>query len=178
MKSRLALCLLGAWLLGSLMLFVVAPTNFHLIDQLLADSTNARFRELSQQLGSGTVRELLRYLASELNRVFFLRWNVAQVLIGGLALWGCWGANEQRARWPALAALVLVLVLLGVLTPWITSVGRSLDFVPREPAPPQLARFQLLHVLYTGLDLFKVVLVALATYRLLREARVARAPTH
>jgi hypothetical protein len=169
-KSRAALCLLGAWLMGSLMMFVVAPKNFHLIDELLAGSSNARFRDLSQQLGPGAARELLRYLASELNRVFFLLWNLAQSLLGGLVLACCWRAGDRRARQLALAALLLVLLLLGVLTPLITSVGRSLDFVPREPPPPQLARFQLLHVAYTALDLAKVACLALALVRLVRAA--------
>jgi hypothetical protein len=171
MKSRAALCLLGAWLLGSLMLFVVAPTNFHLIDELLAGSNNARFHALVEQLGPATARELLRYLASELNRVFFLRWNVAQLLIGGLALWCCWQPpRERRTCRLTLAALLIVLLLLAVFTPLITSVGRSLDFVPREPAPAQLGRFQLLHVAYTALDLCKVACIALATYRFIRKA--------
>jgi hypothetical protein len=169
MKQRLILCLLGAWLMGSLMLFAVAPKNFHLIDELLASSGNPGFRHATEQLGQGAARELLRYLASELNRAFFSWWNMAQVLLGGAAVWATWGRTEQR--WPralVAAALILVLLLLLVLTPQIISVGRSLDFVPRTPAPPQLGRFQLLHVLYTGLDLVKVLCLGLATVQLLR----------
>src|SRR5689334_19935673 len=90
MRQRLVLCLLGAWLMGSLMLFAVAPKNFHLIDELLASSSNPGFRHATEQLGSGPARELLRYLASELNRVFFSWWNMAQLPIGGLVVWGLW----------------------------------------------------------------------------------------
>jgi hypothetical protein len=40
MRQRLVLCLLGACLMGSLMLFAVAPKNSHLTDDLLASSSN------------------------------------------------------------------------------------------------------------------------------------------
>jgi hypothetical protein len=175
MKDRLTLCLLGAWLMGSVMMFVVAPTNFHLIDELLAGSNNASFRALGEHVGPASTRELLRYLASELNRTFFLQWNIAQAALGVLVLWLAWGRpSERRALQLALTALLLVAVLLVVFTPLITSVGRSLDFVPRQPPPPELARFKLLHVAYTALDLAKVACLGLATFWLVR----AKPPTH
>jgi hypothetical protein len=161
-------CLLGAWLMGSLISFVVAPTNFHRVDDLLNGSDNAAFRALVEQVGSAPTRELLRYLASELNRLLFLLWNVAQVGLAALVLWLSWRwSNDRRARQLTLVATLLVAVLLLVFTPWITSVGRSLDFVPREPPPPELARFKLLHLAYTALDITKIVCLGFATYRLL-----------
>jgi hypothetical protein len=171
MKERLALCLLGAWSMGSVMLFVVAPTNFHLIDELLVGSDNPSFRALVDDVGRARTRELLRYLSSELNREFFWLWNVGQVALAGLVLALSWRASPHRVRHTILAAALLVALLLIVLTPMITNVGRSLDFVPREPPPPQLARFGLLHVLYTGLDLAKLACLALATFWLLRPER-------
>lgn len=175
MKDRLVLCLLGAWSMGSVMLFVVAPRNFHVIDELLAGSANPSFRGLVEHVGRAPTRELLRYLSSELNREFFWLWNVGQAALGALVLALSWRASPRRVRHLVLAAIGLVLLLLIVFTPMITSVGRSLDFVPREPPPPQLARFGLLHVLYTALDLAKLVCLALATVWLVRaEPRPAR----
>lgn len=169
-------CLLGAWLMGSVILFVVAPTNFRLIDELLQGPSNASFRGLVAEVGSAPVRELLRYLASELNRSFFLRWNVLQLALGAAACALAWRAPaERRVRRALLAATLLVAVLLGALTPLIVSLGRSLDFVPREPAPPELARFQLLHVAYTGLELVKVGCIGLAAFWLLRRPAPAEA---
>jgi hypothetical protein len=165
--------LLGAWLMGSAIAFAVAPTNFRRVDELLSASDNASFRALVERVGAAETRDLLRYLASELNRVLFAGWNVAQAVLGALALVLAWrAASDLRAlRRLVLAATLIVALLLVVFTPWITSVGRSLDFVPRQPAPPQLGRFQLLHVAYTALDLIKVVFVALALYRLVRAGR-------
>jgi hypothetical protein len=59
------------------------------------------------------------------------------------------------------------LFLLAVLTPPIISVGRSLDFVPREPPPQEvvaaLRKFGLLHVTYTVMTLINLILGILAT---------------
>jgi hypothetical protein len=169
MKARWALCALAAWLMGSLMMFVIAPTNFRLIDQLLAGSSNASFHAVVERAGAEPARELLRYLASELNRTFFFRWNVVQTLLGVLALQCV--PPRARDRWSrplVLAATIIAIGLLGAFTPLITSLGRGLDFVPRVPPPPELARFQLLHVGYTALELVKVGIVATALYRLVR----------
>jgi hypothetical protein len=169
MKDRWLSCLLGAWVMGSVMMFVVAPTNFRLIDELLHTSSNASFHTLVDRFGSAPVRELLRYLASELNRTFFLRWNVAQLAIGAASCWLAWRLGvERRVRFALLAATLLVVGLLGAFTPLIIQLGRSLDFVPRDPAPPQLARFQLLHIAYTGIELIKLASVGLAAFWLLR----------
>ena len=167
MKARWIPCLLGAWLMGSLMMFVIAPTNFRLIDDLLASSSNASFHGIVERAGAVPARELLRYLASELNRTFFFRWNVAQVLLGLLALWLSPRADRDRlVWWLTLAATAIAVSLLGVLTPLITSLGRSLDFVPRSPPPAELGRFQSLHVGYTALELVKVACVGAALFLL------------
>jgi hypothetical protein len=169
MKDRWSLLLLGAWLMGSVILFVVAPTNFRLIDELLQHSANPTFRATVEHVGAGPSRELLRYLSSELNRDFFFRWNVLQASIGAALLALSWRPPAQRrVRNLVLVATLLVAGLLVVLTPLITGVGRALDFVPREPPPPELGRFKLLHVAYTGLELVKVGCVALAAFWSLR----------
>jgi hypothetical protein len=174
MKDRWASFCLGAWLAGSLILFVVAPTNFRLVDELLVGSENAAFRALVADLGSGSARELLRYLSSELNRIFFLRWNIVQVLLGGALIASVWQKNDRTLRGVVLVATALVVALLAVFTPLITSLGRSLDFVPRQPPPPALASFQLLHLAYTSLELVKVACLVYAAVRLFRGAQRER----
>jgi hypothetical protein len=53
--------------------------------------------------------------------------------------------------------LIFVLIFTLVITPQILSVGRSLDFVPRNPVPPEMARFGMLHGAYTALDGIKLL---------------------
>ena len=66
--------------------------------------------------------------------------------------------QENRPRWPVLipcivAMLAISLFVMAVLTPPIVSVGRALDFVPRESPPievvTRLRTFGLLHATYT-----------------------------
>ena len=109
-------------------------------------------------------RELLRYLSSELNRLYFQYWNLAQLAVGILALWLVVKLPvDKRAVWGIVAMLAVALFLTAVLTPPIVSVGRSLDFVPRDPPPPELRTFGLLHAAFTVATFVNIVLGVLVT---------------
>jgi hypothetical protein len=69
---------LGVWLAGTILVSVVAAQNFFTIDRLLAESPNATFMSLVERIGRSEARDLLRYLSSELNRLYFQMWNVTQ----------------------------------------------------------------------------------------------------
>ena len=114
-----------------------------------------------QQLGQPQARDLLRYLSSELNRLYFQVWNVSQLVIGGLALWLIVGSTRPDPRWTragraVVAMLAIVVLMLAWLTPAIVSLGRSLDFVPRDPPPAGMQRFWMLHAAYTSLEMIKL----------------------
>lgn len=175
MKDRWALCALGAWLMGSVIMIAVATRNFRLVDELLQASPNAHFQELVQRWGAGPTRDLLRYLSSELNREYFQLWNITQLVLGSatLLLLARRGSHAGARRLLA-AATFLVLGVSLTLGPRITAVGRNLDFVPREPAPPELAQFWRLHITYTVLELVKLVLLGLAALWLARRAASTR----
>ena len=71
--------------------------------------------------------------------------------------------------------LLITVVLQLYVVPETIRLGRLLDFVPREPPPPEEAPFWRLHHTYTALDMLKFVLglgVA-ATLALGRGTRVA-----
>lgn len=158
MKQRWAMFAMGAWLAGNVMVAVVAAENFYAIDRLLAGSTNRAFASEVERVGRTEARDLLRYLSSELNRRYFRLWNVTQVAIGLLLLWLiARGPSAAPARWGVLGMLGLVVVTIAWLTPEIVAVGRSLDFVPRDPPPPELRRFWVLHGVYTFLEGCKLV---------------------
>ena len=156
-RRSVSLALLGAWLMGTLFMGAVAIENFYTIDRLLEDSPNPTFGGIVSDLGNPEARNFMRYLSSELNRLFFRAWGISQVLIGSAALWCLWPVG-RRVRWAAAAMLATVIVMTFGLTPPIVEVGRSLDFVPREPPPPQLATFGLLHAAYTLADTFKLAI--------------------
>jgi len=150
-------------------MIVVATRNFRLVDELLQGSANTHFQQLVQRWGPGSTRELLRYLSSELNREYFQLWNVAQLVLGNAALLLlARRGGHAGARWLLTAATFLVLGVWLTLAPRIIAVGRSLDFVPHEPPPPELQHFWTLHITYTVLELVKLVLLGLAAVWLAR----------
>ena len=161
MKQRWALVVMGAWLMGTLCTSIVATENFYTIDRLMADRVNPAFASAVDRLGSPQARDLLRYLSSELNRLYFQIWNVTQVVLGAFALWLI---ARPLARRGVMVMLAIVLLMLVYLTPAIVSLGRSLDFVPRDPAPPGMQRFWILHAAYTSLEMIKLLIGGVVTF--------------
>lgn len=164
MKRHWAMFWMGAWLLGTVAMWLIATQNFYTVDRLFEFSSNMRFHTLTERLGRAETRELLRYLSSELNRLYFQLWNIFQLGIGILALWFVVKLpGSQRTRWGIVAMLGVVLLMMVWVTPQILFVGRGLDFVPRDPSPPGLRTFGLLHTAYTVLDLFKFIMGVIVT---------------
>jgi hypothetical protein len=160
---------LGVWLAGTIFVSVVATENFYTIDRLLSESGNSAFTGFVERIGRSETRDLLRYLSSELNRLYFQLWNTAQFVIGALVLWLLTtSSSAAKTRWGVVAMLGLVVTLMVWLTPQIVTVGRSLDFVPRDPAPPALGRFGMLHGLYLVLEALKLAIGVVVVYWIAR----------
>jgi hypothetical protein len=166
MKMRWALVVMGAWTMGSICTSIVATENFYTIDRLLETTTKAEFYAAVQTLGHGPARDLLRYLSSELNRLYFQMWNIAQLALGVLALW--LAGRAPRIRCGILTMIGIVVLMLAYLTPQIVSLGRRLDFVPRDPAPRGMQRFWILHAAYTSLEMLKLVVGLVVTWWIAR----------
>ncbi len=88
--------------------------------------------------------------------------------MGGAVLWLIAGSSKQ-VRWGVLMMLGVVLLMLVYLTPSIVTLGRSLDFVPRDPAPPGMSRFWVFHAAYTSLEMLKLLVGAVVTIALARQ---------
>jgi uncharacterized integral membrane protein len=166
MKS-LGLLLLGAWIAGSLIVFFVATQNFREVDRVLAVPAAPSAPAIPPVL----LRPVLRHLSSELNRTYFFAWGIAQIVLG-MALTILLAG--RRAEMPISAAMLAIVTgLLILVTPEITATGRALDFVPRNPLPPEyaatMAAFWRLHAAYTGLDSVKILLGFALAWRLTRD---------
>jgi hypothetical protein len=150
--------ILGAWLGATLFMWYVAGGSFSTVDRVLRAST-PQFAESTKPLGQNQTRTLLRYLASEINRTGFRVYGWAQVALGGLLLLVLFRQmpRDATALATAGAMLGLVLVLTLIVAPQLVELGRSLDFVPRDPAPPGLARFRIRHAAFTALDGVKLL---------------------
>jgi hypothetical protein len=161
---------MAAWLMGTIFIAIVATQNFYTIDRLLDAQHNPAFGAAVNRLGLPESREVLRYLSSELNRLYFQYWNLAQLVIGIFVLWMIVRIpDSRRVRWFVVAMLGIVLLLTIVITPQMLYVGRELDFVPRDPQPPRLRTFGLLHAAYSFLDGIEVILGIMVTVWLMRE---------
>ena len=161
---------MAIWLSGTLFMTVVATQNFYTIDRLLISSPNSVFQKTAQEMEAPTARELLRYLSSELNRLYFQYWNIVQLPLGIVVLWLVRSLpDSKRAVWEIVAMLGIVMFLMMFVTPAILRVGRELDFVPRDPSPPAMRTFALLHTTYSVMTLILFVLGVLATIWLQKE---------
>jgi hypothetical protein len=168
-KRQLAIFTMALWLTGTVWMAVVATQNFYTINRLFERRPNAAFNAAVEKLGEPDARFLLRYLSSELNRLFFQLWGIIQIGVGIVALWFVVKLpNSGQPKWMIVAMLAISLLFLAAITPKIVSVGRSLDFVPHEPPPPALRTFGLLHAAYTVLDGIKLILGIVATMGLVR----------
>ena len=170
MKRHLAILTMAVWLTGTVWMAVVATQNFYTIDRLFDRRPNPEFTAAVDKLGEPDANFLLKYLSSELNRLFFQTWGIFQIGVGILALWFVVKLPDSgQPKWLIVSMLAISLLFFAAITPKIVSVGRSLDFVPREPPPPALRTFGLLHAAYTVLDGIKLILGIIATSGLVRK---------
>jgi hypothetical protein len=164
---------MAAWLIGTVFVAVVATQNFYTIDRLLQAQPNPTFAAEINQLGAGQTRELLRYLSSELNRLYFQYWNLAQLVIGVFVLWMVVRLPGSRAaKWYVVSMLGTVLLMTILITPWMLNIGRALDFVPRDPPPEGLRTFGLLHAAYSVLTGIEMILGILVVVWLMRGGKI------
>lgn len=157
---RIASFLAGLWVAGSLFMAFVAIQNFRGADRILAAPSPAAAK-IIQTLGHDQARMFLRYQAAEENREYFDIWETSQIAIGliltaVLAL----GTSVNRMMLIVCGTMILLVVFMHfVLTPEITYIGRNLDFIP--PDAGGRSRFWVLHGLYSGLELLKLLLACI-----------------
>jgi hypothetical protein len=154
----LAVAILGAWIISTLCMWFAATRSFSTVERVLRRA-EPQFLEITKPLGEGPTRVVLRYMAAEINRTLFWGYGALQLGLGAILLLLVWRQAPRRALDIGVVAAMLVLsvVLTVVVTPMITSLGRSIDFLPRNPPPPVMPRFWALHGSFTGLDGVKLL---------------------
>src|SRR5687767_1177252 len=78
-RQQWAMFCMGVWFTGTVLSALLAAENFWTIDKLIEQSNSEPFRRAMETLSPASGREFLRYLASELNRLYFQWWNIAQL---------------------------------------------------------------------------------------------------
>jgi hypothetical protein len=153
-----SLSLAGAWLGMLLTTWAVATASFRTVDRTLGPEARREVAARLAPLPAEDRRALLRHVAAEINRWMFRSSLVAQALLAGALTTVLWPAGGG-ARLLAVSLLAIVLLQGLGLTPAITALGRSIDFLPR-PLPRDVGRnFGILHSAYLGADLAKAALL-------------------
>ena len=167
----ISIAILSLWLGWTLFMWFAATRSFRAADRVLK-SPPPQFSRIVQSLSPENTREVLRYLASEINRTYFRAYGWGQIALGSvlLVLLLLKAPRDTFSLVVVAGMLFIVLILtLGVM-PQIIALGRNIDFLPRSPAPPDYQRFWKLHMMFSGLDTAKllggfVVLVRLIACR-------------
>lgn len=159
MRTRFTmLFLLGIWMGATVFMWTVATQNFAVVERILAGSSDG-FAKTVSSLSPEELRLTLRYQASEVNRLFFEGWGMVQPPLAVLVMLLAWRSGSPKLVVAMTAVMLLITVFLQLyVVPETIRLGRLLDFVPREPPPPEAAPFWRLHHTYTGLDMLKFLL--------------------
>jgi hypothetical protein len=155
---RIAAFFCGCLILGGLFMIFVATQNFQTVDRVLATPA-PQAAQMFQTLGADNSRLLLRYLAGEENRLFFVAWELAQIGLG-IALTAILLFAVRSRLLAGLAggmAIVALFQRFGV-TPEMISAGRSIEF-GAGGGSAAYNQFWLLHGVYGVLEVVKLVLL-------------------
>ena len=154
----LATAVLSAWLAVTLCMWFAATGSFGAVRRVL-EGSNPQLAETTRSLTADQTRLVMRHAASEINRTYFRAYGWAQLVLGVfLLVLLVTQTPRDTAALVIVGAMVAVVVPLTLyVTPEIIEIGRQIDFVPRDPAPPEMSRFRMLHGAFTGLDGLKLV---------------------
>ncbi len=149
----IVVALLSAWLALTVCMWYAATGSFGAVRRAL-ESSNPQLAETAKPLSADQTRLVMRHAASEINRTYFRAYGWAQLALGLglLVLLVRQSSRDSAALFVVGAMLVIVVPLTLYVTPEIIALGRKIDFVPRDPAPPEMARFRMLHGAFTALD--------------------------
>ncbi len=156
-RHRIAAFLSGCLIVGSLFMIFVATQNFQTVDRVLA-APPSQAAQMFQTLGPDNSRLLLRYLAGEENRLFFVTWELLQIALG-IALTAILLFAIRSGLLAGLAGGMVIIALFQHfrVTPDMISLGRLIDF-GAGAGSAAYSQFWRLHGLYGALEVVKLVL--------------------
>ncbi len=154
----LAVAILSAWIMSTLCMWFAATRSFATVERVMKGD-QPQFVEITKPLGEASTRMVVRHMASEINRTLFWGYGALQIGFGAILFLLVMRQTPRQTLDIGLVAAMLVLsiILTLVITPMVTSVGRSIDFLPRNPPPPVMPRFWMLHGAFTSLDGVKLL---------------------
>ena len=146
--------------------------SFQTVDRIM-NASNPVFAVQTRPLGQANTRLVLRHAIAEENRYLFQTWEYMQLILGiaffSYLLFGTLEGKFSLAL--ALALLLITAIQRFGLSTELGNIGKTLDYLPRDIAVAERAKFWLLHSAYLGAEALKfaVALVLLAV--VLRKTR-------
>jgi hypothetical protein len=163
---RLAALLVGAWLGASILTDVAVTQNFQTVDRFLERPGSVSASAALNAIGRDRERFILRRNAGEENNWIFMNWERVELALGGLLfLVLLFGDKPQRLMLALCAAMFLIVAVEHFfLTPRIIDLGGRVDDLPATD--PDSKQFWLLHGIYSGLDILKMLIAVAFAVRL------------
>jgi hypothetical protein len=165
---RVGAFLIGAWLLGSLLIAFISSQAYLNVDRFFANPPAQISKELDD-VGPEVTRQILRYQAAQHIRHLSETWEVIQLGLG-FALLATSSLTAHRSRIVIIGAalmVVIVLIMYFRLTPSMNALARSYDFLPPAAAIQERDAFNYQFVWYRVLEILKAGLGIVITGRLL-----------
>lgn len=176
--SRIAAIILGAWLGGNFLLMYLASNGFERASGLL-NGAPAPLVQTLQPLPPLTQRAVLRYVVVDQNRFYFEFWENAEFVIGFTLILLLFLGVESRLMSALILGMVLVVAFQHLkITPELSYLSRSIEFVPWTADSSARDQFWKLHTLYITLEILKIALGALVSIMLITASRRRRVRSH
>lgn len=154
---RIALFLLGGWLVGSVLALLISTSNYEAADAILRSPPPEAAKMLAALPGEHG-RMLMFFVANEATRSFSGLWEPLQLLLGfgtGLALF-----LERRTRFYSAGIGLMVLLVLFewlAILPQLDWLGRSIDFVAWKVYSSTRDQYWNLQAVYLGVGAVKLL---------------------
>jgi hypothetical protein len=157
---RIALFLLGGWLVGSVLILFVSSANYEAADAVLRSPPPQAAKVLSI-LPSEQGRMLLFFVASEASRSYSTVWEPLQSLLG-IGTAGALFLDRRTRFYSAGIGLMLLLVFFEwlVILPQLDWLGRSIDFVSWKVYSSTRDQYWNLRAVYLGVGMVKLLVGA------------------
>lgn len=165
---RFGAFLIGAWLIGSVLMWFVQSQSLMTLERILATPPPQVARELDD-MGPDVSRQLLRHQAMQLNRRITETWEIIQLGLGA-ALLVTSALTPHRSKVTIAGAglmMILAAVMAFYLTPLISGLGRAVDFLPPTAALRERAALGSHEVWHNTLEILKTMLAMVVAVRLL-----------
>lgn len=165
---RVGAFLIGAWILGCLLLMYAAGQNVATVERILGNPPLPIAKELTD-IGSDVAHIMFRHEAMQATRRLYESWGVMQLGLMG-AFFATAFLTSHRSKFLIIgSAFVLIMIAIQAfyLTPIVHGLGRSLDFLPPNAAPRERENLQHYETMFYVAEALKLLVGVVLAGRLL-----------